>query len=208
MSSLFLQGVTIGLSLSILMGPIVIALIQTTLERGGRAGITVALGIWTSDIVYILFSLWSLSLIEDVLAFHHFKLFGGIIGGIILIVFGIVLILRRVPEKMIQGQPIKADTFFQYWFTGFSVNTFNPFTIFFWVAVITTVVHSNQLSNMESSSFLIGLMGTVILFDSLKVFFARKIRNKLRPSYIGLVTRIAGSAFILFGIALILRVSL
>ena len=47
------SGILLGLTLSILTGPILFTIIQTSIEEGFRAGITVASGIWISDLLFI-----------------------------------------------------------------------------------------------------------------------------------------------------------
>ena len=47
------EGILYGLTLTILLGPIFVALTQTGIEKGITAGILVGSGIWISDIVII-----------------------------------------------------------------------------------------------------------------------------------------------------------
>jgi len=49
-----LNGLFFGLTLTILLGPIFFALIQTGVERGFRAGVVLGSGIWISDIIFII----------------------------------------------------------------------------------------------------------------------------------------------------------
>lgn len=47
------EGILLGLTLTILLGPIFVALTQTGIKHGIRAGISVGTGIWTSDLIVI-----------------------------------------------------------------------------------------------------------------------------------------------------------
>ena len=47
------QGILAGLWINILVGPIFFGLIQLAAERGARAGLIYAAGIWLSDILLV-----------------------------------------------------------------------------------------------------------------------------------------------------------
>ena len=47
------DGVMLGLTLTILLGPIFVALTQTGIQHGIRAGVAVGTGIWVSDFIVI-----------------------------------------------------------------------------------------------------------------------------------------------------------
>ena len=51
------EGILLGLTLTILLGPIFVALTQTGIKHGIRAGISVGTGIWTSDLL-VIFTAW------------------------------------------------------------------------------------------------------------------------------------------------------
>ena len=48
--SFYFQGVTLGITLAFLMGPALFVLLQTSLNRGLKAGLFIALGIFLSDV--------------------------------------------------------------------------------------------------------------------------------------------------------------
>ena len=52
--NILIEGIKVGLILCFLIGPIFFALVQTGVEEGLRAGTAVGLGIWISDLIFIL----------------------------------------------------------------------------------------------------------------------------------------------------------
>ncbi|MEJ6695802.1 MAG: hypothetical protein QNK55_00365, partial [Saprospiraceae bacterium] len=64
MLAIFLEGVVFGLILTIMLGPIFVALTQTGIDKGARAGITVGVGVWSSDLLVILFSYLFISQVD------------------------------------------------------------------------------------------------------------------------------------------------
>jgi arginine exporter protein ArgO len=50
---LFLQGLLIGATLTVMIGPITFTILETSLTGGISHGIATATGMWSSDILYI-----------------------------------------------------------------------------------------------------------------------------------------------------------
>ena len=53
MMSLILEGIMLGCLLAVSLGPIFIALTQTSIEKGVLPGLTVGSGIWISDFIFV-----------------------------------------------------------------------------------------------------------------------------------------------------------
>lgn len=202
-----LKGIVLGLSLSILVGPLVFALIQSTLERGLTAGLMVGLGIWISDLLFITVSWWGVNWVIRVSSWPGFETSLSIAGGIILLGIGAGLIFRPAGshdrKTVLLG--LRSSLFGEV-LKGFLVNTVNPFTIFFWISVMTVMVRENELDQAGTGLFVGGIMGTIVLTDSLKVLFARKVRHWLSPRHIFLFRRISGLILTGFGLFLLFRV--
>ena len=198
------EGILFGLTLTILLGPIFIVLIQSSLENGSRAGLIAASGIWFSDIVIVVLSLKFVQNISPYVQSKGFVLWVGLIGGAVLIGVGIVTLFKKAVINF-KGEPMGKSGIFSYWIKGFMVNTVNPFTFIFWLSTITTFVAKRQLNNLESSLFVGSIIFTIIVTDSIKVFLAKVIRKRITTEKLTLINKIAGSALIIFGFILLLR---
>ena len=204
-----LTGIYFGLILTILAGPILVALLQTGIERGFAAGFVVGLGVWMSDLMYILTVNLGVAFILDISTNKSFELYLGIGGGIILFLFGIGTIFSPSPniqEEVSVKKSKKALTWVGLWLKGFLINTLNPFTILFWIGVTSTIVVKKQLDTVDTYLFFTGVLGTIILTDSLKIWSAKLIKNKMKQDFMIWIRRIAGTALAVFGIVLIYRV--
>ncbi len=206
-AALLLKGIFLGVSLSILVGPILIAIVQTSLEQGRVAGLVVGSGIWVSDVLFIAAVYLGISTIQKITAWEGFELTMGIAGGIILVLFGLAMLLSKPPamEAWKQGA-LQYDAYWKLWLKGFLINTINPFTFFFWISITSTIVVEDSLSPSYAMLFYGGLLGTIIATDSIKALFADWIRSRMKPNSILWMRRIAGAALILFGIVLVIRV--
>lgn len=213
--SAFIDGIGWGMILCFLIGPIFFALIQAGIEQGFRAGIAIGVGVWVSDFLYIAGVYWGVSYVMEWVEIDGFKFYLGVIGGIILIAFGLGTLVQKLPDPpILDAQKNKAKSPFRYssypslFLKGFLINTVNPFTVFFWLSITSTVIVKGDLGTSDALLFFSGLFLTIVTTDLAKVYLAKIIRNWLKPKYVLWVRRISGIALIIFGIVLIFRVSL
>ena len=197
-----LEGILFGLSLSILMGPIFIALTQSSIERGQKAGFSVGAGIWISDFLFITLTYTFINSIRSIVEGGTFKLIMGLLGGIVLISFGLYSIIRKV-QPIEKNERFTARNYLEYFVKGFLVNTINPFTFVFWITVISTYVLARGINLIQSIQFLGSILFVIVLTDSLKVILAQVLRKKLKLRHLLWINRIAGIALGVFGILLI-----
>ncbi|WP_116109283.1 LysE family translocator [Lewinella sp. IMCC34191] len=200
------EGIRAGLVLSLLVGPLVVLLVQLSLRRGTVASFAAALGIWTSDVLYISLSHFGLEGLERLLDYEYIHEIVGTIGSILLIGVGVVMWYRKPPNLKAKRIMPSRRGLLSAWFQGFALNTFNPFTAFFWSTFVVTQVHNRNLLSYEPLAVYGGIMGTIIIADSCKVLGARKIRELLRPATMLRAQRAGAVALGLFGLLLAVRV--
>lgn len=199
-----LEGLFFGLILSISLGPIFIALTQTAIEKGGTAGITVASGVWVSDIIIISLFYFFISRISSTVESDAFQFWIALIGGLFLMGFGFFSFFRKVELDYTKRKHVYRD-YIGFWLKGFLINTMNPFTFIFWLTTISTYVIARNISNHEASLFLGAILFMIILSDSIKVLLAKSIKSRLKPKHIETIGRVAGVALFFFGAYLIWR---
>ncbi len=217
-----LEGFLFGLTLTVMAGPILFALLQAGIEHGFKAGMSVALGVFISDVLFVTAVYFGLSYIQAVVKMDGFNLTLGIAGGIALILIGLGTYFSKPPsmpdddffsEKEIQEdlEEIPNENNFSYlklFGKGVFVNTVNPFTFFFWGVIAAGKLAESGFSENEFFLFFGAILFVIIASDTLKVYLAKVIRKYLKPENILLVRRISGVAFVIFGIILIVRVML
>lgn len=208
MIQFFFQGIVLGLVVAISFGPAFFAIIQTGINRGFKYGVFMALGVSVSDILLIaLCYLIGSSLFDD----PQNKVYIGLIGGIILIIFGSVAwakkpdILKRRHIKY-QGAE-KTPSYVGYIVRGFFLNIVNPFLFFFWFGAFGIISKSASEGHLLQSTiaFFSGTMMTVFLTDVLKSWLGGKIKKILKPRTELIINKLVGIALVIFGIVLIFR---
>jgi threonine/homoserine/homoserine lactone efflux protein len=202
--NIIFDGILLGLTLTILLGPIFIALTQTGIQYGARAGISVGTGIWVSDILVIVAAYYFIKQIDAISHSDSFHFWMGLAGGIALIIFGIVAIAKKNDQQQ-QIPAFNAKSYFGFWTKGFVVNFFNPFTFVFWIGVMSSYVIGKKISGIETIFLFGSIMLTIMITDSSKVLLARYIRSSLTPYHVTLISKVAGSMLVGFGIYLMVR---
>ncbi len=201
------NGIKLGLVLSVLTGPIVFALLQTSIEQGFRAGVMVAMGIWVSDLVFVSITYFGVAYVAELAKWDGLEFWLGIAGGIILLVVGAsMLLLKPAPvEHFEQKKAVRFSSRLSLWTKGFLINTINPFTFFFWLGVSGMLFTSQALQPEQAQFFYGGLFGTIIFTDCTKVGLAKFIRRWLKPKNILFIRKIAGVTLLVFGVVLFFR---
>ena len=200
------EGARAGLLLSLLVGPLVVLLIQLSLRRGTLASFAAATGIWTSDLLYITASHYGLEGLERVMDHPYVNEILGTIGALLLLGVGLIMWYKKPPS--IKGKKVMPSRkgLLSAWAQGFALNTFNPFTAFFWSTFVVTQVHNRMLLPKEALAIYAGIMITLIIADSTKVLGARKLREFLQPAMMQRTQRIGAVALGVFGLLLAVRV--
>lgn len=226
MGNLLVNGALLGLTLSFMVGPLLFAIVQASIERGFRAGVAVAAGIWISDVIFVLAVYRSVAAIETLTTLPGFKFWAGICGGLVLLLFGAANFLPRrlsatdttdtAADKLLDvldgHEPTDTDHnwkrwgYFGWWLRGFLLNTINPFTVFFWLGVAGGIVIPNQWGPWQVLLFFGGMLGTLVVTDTMKAYAAKRVRGFLTPGHIRWVRRGIGLMLIVFGLILVIRV--
>ncbi len=198
----FFEGILVGLTLAILLGPAFFTLLQTSIHRGFVSGMLLSAGIFLSDLALVVFCYLGAS---QILADNRNSLIFGMIGGVILIIFGFVTFKRTItPEG--QDLHIKKPGPVTYILKGFVLNFANPFIWIFWMGVVVGVTSNLGVASKEVYLFFVGLLGTTLATDFLKSFVAHKIKRYLKPIILTRFNHAVGVLLVIFGIALIVRV--
>lgn len=203
----FLEGAALGLVVSITIGPAFFAIIQTGIDRGFSAGFFMALGIAFSDMVLIAICYLGASRLFDN---PENKIYIGLVGGILLIIFGLATFSRK-PEILVRRSgkyktPKKPGPV-TYFFKGFFINFLNPFLIIFWLTAMGWVSSRAEEGKLLSYilTFFGGTISIVFIMDLIKSFIGGKIKKYLRPRIIFWINRLVGVSLMIFGIVLIVR---
>jgi threonine/homoserine/homoserine lactone efflux protein len=201
------EGIILGITVSISLGPALFALLQTSVKHGIKTGIFLALGIFTSDLIVVFGAFFGASQIVTNPTTH---VVFGLIGGIVLVIFGLFSITRKVnlneQVEVVAEIKVKRPGVMRYFFKGFILNIANPFLWAFWITSVLAISSSYRGQRLAVVLFFSGTLGTILTTDILKCILANKIKATGNP-YVKLwLNRIVGAIFILFGIFVVINV--
>lgn len=199
-----IDGLLLGLTLSILLGPLFLSLTQTGLRYGFRAGFSVGLGIWISDLIVIALAWAFVHQVSQWINNPDFYSYLGYVGVIILMGFGLSALLKK-PTLTFQARAFSAKTFLGYLIKGFSINTFNPFTFIFWFGIMSTYTLTKNATSAQIGLLCTVIMLTIMITDTLKVLLAKFFSQRLNTSNMDSINKVAGLLFIIFGVVLFFR---
>lgn len=189
-----------------MIGPVFFMLLETSIVKGIRAALAFDVGVLLSDIIYISIVFFFLSEVTAAIAENRNIL--TIIGGVILIIFGVTTSLKKQQGKLntdfisLVHQPRDYGVLM---LKGFFLNFLNPMVLFYWFAVLTLDTESVASGGWEALSFIAVILLTFFSIDVLKIAGAKKLRIFITPSLLKRLNLILGSILIIFGIVLIIR---
>jgi threonine/homoserine/homoserine lactone efflux protein len=196
-----LEGVSMGLLLSLMVGPVFFTLITASMEQGFRYASVLALGILVSDLTYVAITYFGISLLTESPLIEKIL---GYVGGAILVGFGISFWRKKQVERPNSGgiplPKAKKRTAFA---KGFGINGINPFVMLFWISIASMVALKSDWGESEVVSYYVGLLITVFGIDLLKAFVAGKLSHLMTPRLRMILNKGVGVLVCYFGLKMI-----
>jgi len=197
-------AIPLGFFLSFMIGPVFFVLLETSATKGFRAALAFDFGVIIADIFFIALAYFSsFQLLENLSNQPGLYVF----GGMILTVYGVVLILKKQkkneknPEEIITVKTNYLGLFIK----GFFLNFINIGVLVFWLAI---VIGFGSALNNDSNRVLVffgTMIGAYFATDIIKILLAKQLKRKLTPLRIAKVKKLLGLILIICGLVLIVK---
>ncbi|MBM3185068.1 MAG: LysE family transporter [Bacteroidetes bacterium] len=211
----FIQAFSIGFLLSVLIGPVFFILLETSITKGFRAAISFDLGVFLSDLLYILIAVMFMEQIKGLDTASN-KILFSFIGGTIFILYGLFTFFKKpaltensvIDTNEVVNMPVtQTKDYVMLGVKGFLLNFANPLVIFYWLSVAS---FANQFAPDKSGIGWVFLFISIVLLtffgvDILKILAAKKLRPLVNQKLLTALNRVIGIVFCLFGVFLILQ---
>lgn len=197
------KGIVSGLVLALMIGPVFFTIIQTSIERGFKNGVFVAIGVSVSDAIYILICYFGLT---QFLSRPEVRLYMAYVGGGVLLAFGIyyLFIKSRKLGKTDYGS-LPAKSWQRLAMKGFIINGLTPTVFFFWLSVVgVAMTKFGYKTNGQALTYFGAIVATVFVTDVIKAKLADKLRVVMTPKFIQMMNIVLGIVLVVFAGRLIL----
>jgi threonine/homoserine/homoserine lactone efflux protein len=201
---LVLVGIGIGVLMAAPIGPVNVMVIQRAVAGGFWAGLAAGIGAVIGDGMLAAIAAFSVTAISD--AMYSYSGWIQLIGGCLLVVFGVALLFTRPAMTIPVGQKshllehtgIIPQTFF--------LTVTNPGAILGMAAMIGGLgsLIGGLNTYLEALLLVAAVMGGSLLWWLGLSELIATIRHKLTESRLKLINRIAGAVLIAFGLILLL----
>jgi threonine/homoserine/homoserine lactone efflux protein len=212
----FLQAIGIGFLLSVMVGPVFFVLLETSITKGIRAALALDIGVFISDILYIMFALSFVDQISSINSGEN-KLIVGFIGGSIFIIYGIFYFFKKskMVDLTLEAENTSKEVgaapkdYLLLGLKGFILNIANPAVIFYWLSILSLAAQSVPDNTKNPNTwillFISILLGTYFSIDVLKVFTAKRLRTLVNQNLLNALNILIGLIFFLTGIFQIIK---
>lgn len=187
------SGLIAGLVLALMaLGPSFFTLIKVGIHQNFQCGAYFAFGIILSDFIIVLLVYMGLSQFYEAI---WFKQLFSLIGGVLVLVFGIQSFKPQPPAAAHELGQIQAPS--QYIIEGFGLNILNPFTFGLWLFVIALVNDLRNYSQSENLVFYASVFITIFSTDLLKAYLANYTGKNVSNGFLNRVNKVIGIILIL-----------
>lgn len=187
-------------------GPIFFMLIQTSIQKGIRQALFFDFGVLLSDLFYIIIAFYGAAIILDN---PTYRFWITVIGGIILIVFGLLPFIRKSPEPLMESQvpaqQVGGKGLGGLVVKGFLVNFLNPAVLIIWFGAAASAFADSGGRKMPVIIYFSAILITYFSIDILKIYLAAQLKRFLKPGALRLIQQIAGLVVLVFGVYLIVN---
>ncbi len=196
----FWSGWAAGFAYGLLLGPMFFAGVRAIFQRGWSAGMRIVAGSFFSDSLMAVSCWFSAAGLAHWIARPDVKQWLGLVGGVILLCFGISALVSRPKfslDDWEHNSSARRMTKLQDFSIGFSLNTFNPSNWLFWCGLAAIF----QSGPQHNGAAILGAVGSVVVCDVLKLWLASRLARRLAPVWLRRFIAAAGVMMMLLGFA-------
>jgi threonine/homoserine/homoserine lactone efflux protein len=198
--SIFIQGIIIGLTLAVPVGPISLLCIQRTIADGRLHGIISGLGVATADSFYAAITVLGLTVISGLIIAQQY--FFRFFAGIILILIGI-RVFMSVPAGI--SAKSEHETYLKDYLSMVAIAIANPLTLVFFVVILPgfgVVIHGT--TSLPAAEFVGGFFFGSAIWWVLLCGSVGSVRSRMSVKNLGLINRISGFFISCFGAGMLI----
>ena len=171
----FIQGVLMGLGVSVPIGPVNVLIMSYALRSYTKA-LCLGLGAMSADMLYLALSAFGISQLAKIpIVFACISVFGA--AFLLYIALGIY----RDAKRSVHLQSVERGSHVAVFGKGFLLNIFNPYVIMFWLSVSASI--GRERFGLALAGLVCGILSWITLF-ALAVYKSRaKISDRAARAF-------------------------
>jgi len=193
--SLFVQGIIIGLTLAVPVGPLALICIQRTVSEGRLHGIFSGIGVATADSFYAAVTFLGLTVISGLIIAQQFLF--RFLAGVILILIGIRVFLS-IPSAI--SAKTEHETYLKDYLSMVALAIANPLTLVFFLVILPgygVVIHGTSF--LSAAEFVAGVFFGSTVWWVVLCGSIGSVRSRISAENLGRINRVSGLLISCFG---------
>ncbi|MEW9122944.1 MAG: LysE family transporter [Thermotaleaceae bacterium] len=196
---IFVQGLLLGLTLQLSVGPVFFAVLHKSINQGFLEAFKMTIAVTLVDAFYICISFTTISALLKIQFFHRLMNIGGMA---ILIYFGWTYI-KNANKNIDKSIDTPIENSFMY---GLKLTAVNPLTVIFWSGTLGSLIAGSRLLGVnEITVYALGCLTATLLFLGIVSFLGKYIRPFINARVMKFLDYGVGIILIGFGIRLFYR---
>lgn len=206
MIEVVIAAVILGITLSFMVGPVFLLLLEIAMNKGAKSALSFDAGVIVADVLFIIAILFSSSFLNEVTNLSWVYS----IGGAVIIAYGFYNVYNarkkkhhleekdRLPDNKKTPPGI-------YFVKGFFMNFLNVGVLAYWLATVVVMRASVDNDTELMTVYFIVTVATYAAVDVGKIFSARRLQSRLNDRVLVKIERVVGFVLIIFGTLMIFR---
>ncbi len=198
----YINAVLLGFGLAFMVGPVFFTLIETSITKGAKAAIIFDLGVVLADVVFILIAYFGSVVVLKKIE-NDPRLF--LIGGLILIVYGLFTVFYKRTKKRVTDKElviVENNNYLGLFIKGFFLNFINIGVLAFWLAIVIAAGTNFQMDGSLIFKYFALVIFSYLITDMVKILASKQLKKKLTPAVLKKIRQALGVFFIIFGVVL------
>jgi len=192
---LFVQGIIIGLTLAVPVGPLALICIQRTVTEGRLHGIFSGIGVATADSFYAAVTFLGLTVISGLIIAQQYLF--RFLAGVVLILLGIRVFLS-IPSAI--SAKTEHETYLKDYLSMVALAIANPLTLVFFLVILPgygVVIHGTSF--LSATEFVAGVFFGSTVWWVVLCGSIGSVRSRLSSENLGRINRVSGLLISCFG---------
>lgn len=191
----FLQGMILGFTAAVPLGPINMLMMNESL-KSYKNGVSVGIGAMSADTTYLLIILFGLTTyLNQTNVLNALTIFGSF--------FLIFIAYKMFKNRNENIKKISADTkgsLFKHYVKGYILTLLSPYTVVFWLSVATL-----SISKDNPTAIIFGMLFALVIWVTAMPYFVYKTKHLVSQRIYSRIAVISALVFLCFAFGMLIR---